>query len=36
MDTKFFADNKDWIVKEVGRFLEENQASVDEDQDSSK
>jgi hypothetical protein len=25
MDTKFFADNRGWIMKEVGKFLEENQ-----------
>jgi len=23
-DSKFFDDNKNWIIKEVGKFLEEN------------
>jgi hypothetical protein len=25
MDTKFFVDNKAWILKEVAKFLDENQ-----------
>jgi hypothetical protein len=25
MDTKFFVDNKEWVLKEVGKFLEQNQ-----------
>ena len=25
MDTKFFVDNKEWVLKEVDKFLEQNQ-----------